>query len=263
MQKQINTLLFDLDDTIILESKTARKSIIKNITLAGLGIDTTDFFRTIHQQARELWYKMSTIDYCLKIGISSLEALWADFTGDDPELAQLRDLSPDYRYQTWYRTLLRYNIDDQVIALKLSTEYKEIRNSEHVLYPDTISVLTKLKAAYKLGLITNGTPDLQWKKIHGGNLEHFFEYIAISGEHGFAKPDTRLFEIILNKISSDPSGSLMIGNNMRTDIKGAQQAGLKTIWIHRDGEGVIDIDTTPEFTITSLTEINKTLKKVN
>ena len=258
MQRKIDTILFDLDDTLILEAKTARECITEIVSLTGLIPDTSGFFKAMHQQAREIWYKLPTIEYCLKIGISSLEALWADFTGDTPELRTLRELADEYRFNTWYRTLARYNINDPETAKRLSYGYKVLRNSRHILFPETIDALNEFKGKYKLGIITNGTPDLQWKKINGGNLKHFFDYIAISGEHGFAKPDRRIFDIALKKLGSDYSETVMVGNNLTTDITGARESGILNIWINRDGDSLKN-NIVPDFSVSNLSEISKIL----
>ncbi|MBN2863519.1 MAG: HAD family hydrolase [Bacteroidales bacterium] len=260
MQRKIDTILFDLDDTLILEAKTARECITEIVDLTGLIPDTSGFFKTMHQQAREIWYKLPTIEYCLKIGISSLEALWADFTGDTPELRILRELAEEYRFNTWNRTLARYNINDPETAKRLSSGYKVLRNSRHILFPETNDALNEFKGKYKLGIITNGTPDLQWKKINGGNLKHFFDYITISGEHGFAKPDRRIFEIALKELSSDYSETVMVGNNLTTDIRGAQNLGILTIWINRDEVSSTDV-IEPDFTIRDLSEAGKIITR--
>jgi putative hydrolase of the HAD superfamily len=157
----MDTILFDLDDTLIIEWESAEESFIETIVQLDQNIDKDGFLRTIRKQARDNWYKLPTIDYCLKIGISSWEGLWADFTGESEELKDLRNLSAKYRFETWHQTLINFNINDPEIAEKLSLDFKRIRHTKHRLFYETIDTLDKLKKTYKLGLITNGAPDLQ------------------------------------------------------------------------------------------------------
>jgi len=198
---------------------------------------------------------LPTIDYCLKVGISSREGLWADFTGDNEQLVKLQELSSIYRFDTWNQALNKINIRNEKLARSLGEEFKRIRGAKHILFPETTGTLDKLKGRYKLGLITNGAPDLQWKKINGGNLQHYFDYIAVSGEHGFAKPDGRLFDIAIKGLKSTATGSIMVGDSLDTDIKGGLVYGLKTIWINRNGEGIDMVK--PDYEVTNLSGILK------
>ncbi len=249
----INSILFDLDDTLIVELKSAEESFIETVSQIDYDIDTGEFLKCIREQAKELWYKLPTIDYCLKIGISSWEALWADFTGNDDHFKKLQDLAEYYRFETWNKTLIKLNINNPDIAFKLSNDFKRIRNTKHELYPDAKETLDILKQHYKLGLITNGAPDLQWKKIHGGNIENYFDCIAISGEYGYGKPDARLFQAVLDGLKAEKRNSIMVGNNLNSDIKGAQDIGIKTIWINRINGDSGNIR--PDYTVDSLKRI--------
>lgn len=254
----MDTILFDLDDTLIVEWKSAEESFIETISQADFAVNADEFVRAIRETARELWYKLPTIDFCRGIGISSWEGLWADFTGDDESFKKLRDLSAAYRFETWNQTLSKFNIHNPEMAHKLSLEFKRIRNTKHILFPETRGTLDKLKSLFKLGLITNGAPDLQWKKIDGGDLRKYFNYITISGEHGYAKPDQKLFEDVLKGLKSEKSRTIMVGDSIIKDIKGARDFGLKTIWINRNKNESAGI--TPDYEITDLSEIPVLLK---
>jgi putative hydrolase of the HAD superfamily len=249
----MRTILFDLDDTLIVELESAEESFIETIVQADQNIDKVEFLKSIRNQARDNWYKLPTIEYCLKIGISSWEGLWADFTGEFEELKILQNLSDRYRFETWHQTLIKFNINNSEIAEKLSLDFKRIRNTKHKLFPETKETLDKLKKTFRLGLITNGAPDLQWKKIIGGNLKQYFDHIAISGEHGYAKPDSRLFDIAINALKSDRADTIMIGDSLIKDIKGAQDCGLRAIWVNRNKNKAEDIK--PDYEITDLTKI--------
>lgn len=252
---KIDTILFDLDDTLIVEWTSAEESFIETILQIDSQIDTEKFLKTIREEAKKQWYNLPTIDFCLKIGISAWEALWADFTGDNENFSKLRELSEKYRFNTWKQTLIKFNVYDEKLAGRLCLDFKRKRNTKHVLYPETIEVLTKLQGRYKIGLITNGAPDLQWKKISGGNIKQYFNFIAISGEHGYAKPDKRLFDVILNGLKSSKERTIIIGDSLNTDIKGGLDYGLKTLWINRDGRKTGKIK--PDYKLTSLVEIEK------
>lgn len=249
----METILFDLDDTLIIERKSAEESFIETISQINYPIDIDKFIKTVLEQAKELWYKLPTINFSQKIGISSWEALWADFDGDNFNFKELKKLSADYRYETWYQTLIKFNINNPEVAYKLSYDFKRIRNTKHNLFPETVETLNNLKGFYKLGLITNGAPDLQWKKINGSNIRHYFDCINISGELGFTKPDERIFLAALDSLKTTKSKTVMIGDTLKSDIKGAQNSGIKSIWVNRNKSKAEDIK--PDYEITNLSEI--------
>lgn len=133
---------------------------------------------------------------------------------------------------------------------KISLEFKRIRSGKHRLFPETKDILKTLKNKYKIGLITNGAPDLQWKKIKGADLEYYFNFIAISGEYGFAKPDSRLFDVAIKGCKSIPGRTTMVGDSLYTDIKGGLDFGIKTVWVNRNNGSLTTIN--PDYELTDL-----------
>lgn len=59
-----------------------------------------------------------------------------------------------------------------------------------------------------------------------------FEDVMISSDEGCAKPDVMFFQTMLTKHGLDPKETIMIGNDCRTDIKGATDAGLDSLYLH-------------------------------
>jgi putative hydrolase of the HAD superfamily len=123
-------------------------------------------------------------------------------------------------------------------------------------------LLTKLQGPYKLGLITNGAPDIQWKKINGGKLKHYFDNITVSGEYGWAKPDMRLFDAAISGLKTVKEKTIMVGDRLHTDIKGARDYGLqKTIWVNRTGKTADTV--IPDYEIKDLNKIIKIMRKLS
>ena len=141
------------------------------------------------------------IDYCRDIGISAREALWGTFAGADSSLAQLRHWMPTYRLQSWTARVERVGYRRPARSPPNSPEFFAIdRSRRHVVFAETEQVLHELKKNFRLALITNGAPDIQGAKIEGSNLASFFETIIISGDHGFGKPDPRIFQLVLERL---------------------------------------------------------------
>lgn len=101
------------------------------------------------------------------------------------------------------------------------------------LYPGVLDALRKLRAAgYRLWLLTNAQRVFtQYELCHVG-LEGLFDGIYISSDYGCQKPDRRFFRTLLDEQQLNPQKCLMIGNDRRTDIAGAQAVGLDTLYLH-------------------------------
>lgn len=95
-----------------------------------------------------------------------------------------------------------------------------------VLFDDSLATLVKLqKRGIKLGLISNlATP---YKlPVQALKLEKYFDAITFSCDEAVAKPDARIYEIALNRLNEPASQTLMIGDNYKSDIVGAFNAGI-------------------------------------
>jgi putative hydrolase of the HAD superfamily len=252
----IDTLIFDLDDTLVVEEASAEAAFIKagEAASAKYGLDPRTLHTSVRKTCRELWYGFPSHPYCKRIGISSWEGMWAEFTGPDPELKPLRDWAPAYRTESWRLALRTLGVDDAELAAELAEAFPRLRRTMHVVYPDTVRTLERLSKSHSLGLLTNGAPDLQRRKIEGAGLAGYFDQALISGEVGIAKPDRRVFDMLLDWLASTVERTLVIGNSLSTDVQGAQQAGMRAIWVNRSGMAR-DSQITPDWEISTLDDL--------
>lgn len=101
------------------------------------------------------------------------------------------------------------------------------------LYPGVLEALTKLrKKGFRLWLLSNAQRVFTAYELRHLGLETAFDGIYISSDHGCRKPDGRFFRKLLEDRNLDISKSLMVGNDRRTDIAGAQAVGLDTLYLH-------------------------------
>ncbi len=61
------------------------------------------------------------------------------------------------------------------------------------------------------------------------DLLGYFEYTYFSNEHGISKPDPRAFLHVLEELDVRPSEAAHVGDIQRTDIAGAQAAGMAAV----------------------------------
>lgn len=119
-------------------------------------------------------------------------------------------------------------------AAQIQSEYLS-RQFDIRLFDGARSLMASLMdRGCTVGLITNGPPEHQMKKIEAlGVLELIPpERIFISGAVGITKPDRRLFDHVADKLGLSPASCCYIGDSWRNDVVGAVDAGWKVIWFN-------------------------------
>lgn len=140
----------------------------------------------------------------------------------------------ELRYQRFYRAFLEFGYEDLDLANNWADEYLKISPYKIHLIEGTIDVLDYLKSNYNLHIITNGFKEVQHIKLDGCKLNPYFKQVIISEEHGFNKPDRRIFELAQNLTNSKQEECVMIGDNYDTDILGALNAKWKAIHLSNE-----------------------------
>ncbi|MBA5607201.1 HAD family hydrolase [Duganella sp. FT3S] len=97
-------------------------------------------------------------------------------------------------------------------------------------YDDVLPALGRLRARWRLGTITNGNADLE--KI---GLAHHFDASLAAPQFGRAKPDPSIFLAGCAALGVAPGAAVYVGDDLKLDVIGAQQAGLRAVWLNRHG----------------------------
>lgn len=120
-------------------------------------------------------------------------------------------------------------IADTALAFRqASTQY--IR-----LYDGVIDLLESLKTAgKKIYLLSNAQSCFTVPELESLGIYHYFDGIVISSDYGCKKPDKRFFDILLRYFDIDKKTSIMIGNDCISDMMGALDAGLDSLYIQQD-----------------------------
>lgn len=103
-----------------------------------------------------------------------------------------------------------------------------------VLLPGAETLVRRLSDRYILALATNGVPFVQRRRLNASPLVPFFkDRIFISGEMGCRKPEKQFFEKILAALgASNQKGKvLVVGDSLSSDIRGAFNARLDSVWL--------------------------------
>lgn len=123
--------------------------------------------------------------------------------------------------------------------------------SEVVLYENTVNVLDALGAQFKMAVITNGNADLTMI-----GLDDKFEHIQRASIDNAPKPHPQMFLTCIEHFGIEPSALAHIGDNIVTDVQGAQAVGARTVWYNQAGQTWPDTEKGPSATVTSLQELS-------
>ncbi|GAB2537165.1 HAD family hydrolase [Gracilibacillus alcaliphilus] len=246
----IKTIIFDLDDTLLWDKKSVKTAFEKTCQLAKdkFDIDPEQLEETTREQARHLYQGYETYPFTQMIGINPFEGLWGNFLDeDDSDFQKMAALAPDYRKQSWINGLKQLGIEDEAFGAYLAEQFPKKRKESPFVYEETFRVLEKLQPDYQLIMLTNGSPDLQNTKLTiTPELRPYFDHIIISGDFGKGKPDPSIFEHVLETAGIKCDEALMVGDNLMTDILGANRTGIKSVWINREGKTADEVEPTYE-----------------
>ncbi len=96
------------------------------------------------------------------------------------------------------------------------------------LYDDVLPGLQRLKGRMLVGSISNGNADLAAIGLDG----HFSVSLA-AAQFGSAKPDPAIFHAACAALGVAPHEAVYVGDDLHYDVRGAQNAGLRAVWLKR------------------------------
>ena len=169
---------------------------------------------------------------------------------------------------TWLRSLMRRHKDFWQItedSLDKSMNFYNIDNSMRsellnlykVLSPfaEVRDAVKKLKQSnYKLAILSNGTPDLLNELVVSNQLKDIFDDIFSVEEAGIFKPDSKVYDLPINKYNIEKNEVLFLSANT-WDVSGAGNYGYNTVWVNRNNNIFDKLDFEPNKQISNLSEL--------
>ncbi len=133
-----------------------------------------------------------------------------------------------------------------------------------VEYIFTKPMLEKLRAmGYKTGIITNGNPVTQNKKIDLLSLRGYTDEIIISGEEDCDKPEPEIFKLMAERLKVLPTEMMYVGDNPLNDVEGSRRAGCTPVWVKTTGTWIFPEIEKPKLQVETVEEIPELLEMLN
>jgi putative hydrolase of the HAD superfamily len=206
--KAYKHIFFDLDHTLWDYEKNSNEALgelFLKYQLNKLGINSCDHFNICFEKVNQ--------------------SLWSDFNQNKISRDTIRE-------QRFLRILNQFEIDDRKLSDQLSDEYLMLCPTKPHLMPYTLEVLDYLKDHYQLHILTNGFKDVQKLKLEKSRLHPYFSTVVTSDSAGYKKPMSSIFKFAIDKAEARKNESIMIGDNLQTDIMGARNFGMDTVYFN-------------------------------
>lgn len=156
-------------------------------------------------------------------------------------------------------------VDDIKMNYALDEFFKDYIHSLE-LRPYAKNLLKNAKKQCKLGLISNFTyAPAVYQSLQKLGIRNFFDAVVVSGDNGWRKPHRNIFADALQQLQTKPEEAVFIGDSPLEDIKGALDAGLKTVFVQSQFYGAKDLQASgqkPHFVASDLKEICRNFAEI-
>ena len=217
----ITVLSFDLDDTlydnkpIIKGALDAQFNYIKQLPVIG---------EKWQVQGPDFWEQCRT-------------AAQNNAPGIEQNVTLLRQHALKYAFDF-------LGLNEQESQLHVNEAYNAFitARSQVTVAPQVLALLKNLSQKYTLIAITNGNVD-----ISKFCLKDSFEFLLMAGFDGAQKPSGEMFKLASKKLNVKLENILHIGDNLDSDIQGANNNGCMSCWLNEDPiktnyKGLADIE---------------------
>ena len=142
--------------------------------------------------------------------------------------------------------------------LSYEEAYAPAFRSAQRLFPDVPGLLAAAEdERLPVALLTNSAQAPTRVKLEALDLVGRFDVVVTTDTLGFGKPDPRVYLEACRLLGAEPDRVLCIGDSIEWDVLGAEAAGLRAVWLDRDGRGTSE----PVVAVRGLDEVTAALDR--
>lgn len=222
----IKAVLIDIDDTIFDFEKCSKNSFLKTLEKFNLKFKEEDFsyFNKVNDI---LWTKQ-------KLGEINIKEVF---------------IKRDYLMVKYFNLDIEKGLFNDLFVKFLYDEIEMVDGIE--------DLLLYLSDKYKIFTASNGIYEMQENRLKKSNLDKYFDKIFVSDKIGFEKPDKKFFQKIMDLTKFSNDDLIMIGDSIKSDIIGAKNSKIKSIYFNKEDKKITDKNFT--YQVKNLSEIKKIL----
>lgn len=203
----IKYLLFDVDDTLLDFTKAEAAAIYKTFTKHGVPVNDAIIKR--YSEINSFVWKQ------LEMGLMSREKILVE------------------RFRLLFEELGLHDVSSHTVQ----DTYEYLLGVGHYFVDGAEELLRTLHGKYELYIVSNGTWNVQERRLNSAGIVPYFNDIFVSERIGHHKPSKEFFDACFERIPSFcRDEALIIGDRLSSDILGGINAGVKTCWFNPKNE---------------------------
>ena len=210
--KKYKVLFFDLDHTLWDYNANSKETLSE-----------------LHAQYLAS-HELFTLDAFLKTFYKINNQLWHKYNKGVIDKTYIRE----NRFDQIFTSL---DIHDKDLSSYIAEKYLFECPKKPYLIPHTKLILETLYEKYPIYILTNGFEDIQNIKLKSSDIGSYFRHVITPDGCGYQKPNPIFFNHALELSQYNPEEALMIGDNLKTDIAGALNVGIDTVYFNPSQNG--------------------------
>jgi len=188
-----------------------------------------DYDRNSAEVLTELFYEHQLDDHGVTV-----DQFIAHFKATNRNIWRQYDqqaINRTYVREERFRLVLKsLKVADDQLAHGLSVHFLDRCPRKIHLQPQAQELLDYLSKKYELHIITNGFEDVQHIKLKSSGIRDYFKAVVTSESANHRKPMKEIYEFAMEQAGAELPTSIMIGDNLNTDILGATQVKMDSIY---------------------------------
>lgn len=206
----IKVILWDFDNTLLNFNVAEETAIFSTFEKLNLGICNSSMLKKYRKINKEYWHMIEEKKIDKKIALVK-------------------------RYEDFF---VECGIDKN-LAKEFNDEYS-IALCDVIEYNDNSFELTKsLQRRFKQYIVSNGSKNVQAVRIKKSGFDKIVDGVFISDIIGAEKPSLEFFDYVFKNIEKvNREEVIIVGDNLTSDIKGGNNAHIKTCWYNPKKKGI-------------------------
>jgi len=180
-----------------------------------------DWGRTLVSGFKEIDKKIEEILQPYGLKWNEVFKTWRNFYF----LRSLGKLSTDQEMFDQLRKVLNLSNDSPLETIR------DLQINSHIITPETIEIVRKVKQYYKIGIVSNNVYDWVIQVLENYQIRELFDVITVSSEIGARKPDARIFVASLRSLAAKPEETAFVSDELAEDLVGSKGLGIISVWL--------------------------------
>ena len=227
MTEKYTTVLFDADNTLLDFDKDENCALRKTMEIYGVPVTEENIAKYVEIN-QEMWKAIER----------------GELT--KPELKRTR-------FKKFFEAI---NFRCDTDPFTVNEKYLSLLGEGGNTLEGAVELCRELKEkGYDLYIVTNGIEKTQKNRLTKSGLLPFFTEIFVSETIGHQKPKKEYFDYVLSHIKEkDIDKIILVGDSLTSDIKGAMNVGLESVWLNLKGQELPE-EYKPDYVISDVREV--------